>query len=115
MNKNKMALILNGFVFPGAGQVHLDHTRRGLIFIGTTLLIVIYLVIWIVQQFYQIILDMKMRGDSVLDILKLVPVIEESLYNTPAPTVKYLLITLLVIWLVAIIDIFYLIRKKAVQ
>ncbi len=111
MSDNTIAVLLNCFAYPGSGHIKLGHRSRGIAFICVATSAAAFLMFFIIQQAYGVIFEMQSQGASIIAILAQSHAIQESLYSSPNPIIKYSLLTLLVSWALSMIDIIYLINK----
>lgn len=115
MKKNNAAILLNCFVYPGAGHLKLKHSVRGAVFIGITTITCAYLMLWIVREGRSIMTEMVENGASMTTLLGSVSDIKESLYSAPTPVIQYSLVIIVATWIFSIIDIIYLVKKNKVE
>ena len=109
MKKSLKAALYSGLVMPGAGQIILKHYKKGVGLLLTSLLCVTYLIIDAIEQSMTLV-DKIISGDIEMTESSL----ESAIHNVSsdgATTYTIITTTIMVCWIVGIIDA-YLCGKK---
>jgi hypothetical protein len=102
------AALINAFLFPGLGHIHLKRVARGCIFLVPTLLAAIVILTGAVDQANQIA-DQILGGTMPLDPSAIAARLEGSTANTPAMTVS--LYVLVACWAASIADALLMLKR----
>lgn len=97
------AALLSAFVIPGAGQFSLKRPKRGMVFVGTTLMALYILTSAAMEKAEQISAKI-LSGEVPLDAATLSAMITASPPDSGTMMVNYATATLLITWVLAIVD-----------
>lgn len=103
MTKNKKALLLSIFVFPGAGQFLLRRYLLAGIFAGSSL-IVCYTVISHIMMLTNSVIEGIKTGEIAADFIVLHEYISVQLYENHADSIYTSMSIFIIIWVVGIAD-----------
>lgn len=110
MKASTKAAMLSGLVFPGLGQLILKHTTRGLVYVGLSLAGVLVSVSMVIDMALQVLNELGDTG--LLDINQVFITTHNIVHSGEHATLNYLLLALIGLWLVSIIDAWYLGREQ---
>jgi len=109
MKKSLKGALLSGLIFPGAGQLWLKHTVRGIGFIIAVALSLAVIVMKVAGQALAMLEKIESEGGAV-DLLAIVNSANASSYHDAA--IKYATLALLLSWVASIADAYLLGQKK---
>ena len=98
MKKAILGALLSGLVFPGAGQIALKHTKRGIFFIVITIMSLLWLVFICVQKAFLILNQMSLEP-GILDYNAIHEAAEKALAQSDSISFFISLMFLCFAWL----------------
>lgn len=101
MKPSLRAALLNAFIFPGVGHIHLKRAARGSIFLLPTLVAVLYFLNQVMERANAIV-DQVSAGTMPLDPALIAARLEDSSGNSALMTASVYLIV--VCWAASIVD-----------
>ncbi|MES2662341.1 MAG: hypothetical protein V4629_03465 [Pseudomonadota bacterium] len=112
MKKPTKAALLSLFVFPGTGHLLLKKYQRGLIWIGVTAALLIFLIKNIMKMAEKVIGDMDV-SQGAIDINQIADAATQASLNVN-PWVSVANWVVLIIWVVAAIDAYRIAKGKKI-
>ena len=111
MQLSVKVLLYSGLVFPGAGYFVLEKMYRGGVALVITLVCLVFIMSDVIHR-ATVIAEKIVRGEVPYDI----SVVREQIFLTPGElsdgTISLLSITIGLVWLISLIDGYYLARRK---
>lgn len=105
MKKASKAVLVTAFVLPGLGHYILKRYISAVILIGTSL-ILSYLLISTAIKRALVISDKILKGEIQPDLMNITQLASESATGDGASLIGYVTTALVVVWAVALLDIF---------
>jgi hypothetical protein len=103
MKKSTKAALLSACIFPGVGHIFLKKHIPGVVLIGASFVAVYYLVSKTVEKALQIAENIQ-SGDVQLDIAAITELVSKQSTGTDAQLINIATTTLIIFWLIGIID-----------
>lgn len=112
MSRLTTAVVLSALVLPGAGQLYLKHTRRGLAFIGVSLVCLWFILTQVIQQASVVLVQLESQGGTLnpADIAGLMSQSQGGAGSTAASVAVWVLV---VCWMAGIVDAHRLGKREA--
>lgn len=111
MTHSLKAVLLSGLVFPGLGQWLLGHRLRAVAFILAASICLFVIVNQATQQAYAVLDQLEAAGGA-LDIATLSDAAIQATHNIENSAVHLALIALMLVWVVSMIDAYWVGRLK---
>ncbi len=111
MNNAIKGALLSGFVFPGLGQVVLNHYRRGIAFMLTVSIILLVIVVKAVQQALTILEKIEAEG-GILSMDTIMNAVTQASAPSASLTFGILFFLLIFIWIIGAVDGYRVGKKR---
>lgn len=110
MKKTTKSALLSALVCPGAGHLALDVDRRGWIFLVLTLILLGLLLAPLMQVTTSLVADIN-NGTLPPDVFQIKALLHERLAVVGGSRITAIGVTLIVVWVIALIDVIRLGRQ----
>ena len=112
MRRSTTAVVLSALVLPGAGQLYLKHTRRGLVFIGVSLVCLWLILVQAIQQASVVLVQLQSQGGA-LDVADIAGLLGQSQGSVESSAASVAVWVLFVCWVASIVDAHRLGKREA--
>ncbi len=104
MTRNTKALLYSALVFPGCGQFSLKRYKTSALFIGLSVIAIIYIIVEVVEKAH-VIVGRIVAGEISPDYFVIRKLLMEQQNSADSNLLTIVLYSLIAIWLFSIIDI----------
>ena len=111
MKKTSKAVLLTAFVFPGLGHYLFRRYLSAVILVGVSLVLLFFLISTAIERAL-VISDKILNGEVQPGLIEITQLASESSAGDDVSLVGYVSTALLVVWIVALLDIFRLSRSS---
>lgn len=112
MSRSTTAVVLSALILPGAGQLYLKHTRRGLAFIGVSLVCLWFILTQAIQQASAVLGQLESQGGA-LDAADIAGLVSQSQGGAGSTAASVAVWVLVVCWVASIVDAHRLGKREA--
>lgn len=107
-----IAILLNFFGLPGAGQFYLHHRRRGLILTALTVIFLLMFVLHFYDMTSAIMASHAVNGFDVKEVYDLTTVLKVDFVKSYKGILSNYLLGLMAFYLIGLVDLVYLYKKE---